>query len=57
VTSSGHGGVTFTCCRHCVPDHPAHPERDQHDKPCGPAWCSESVPTSPQLDLFTEATA
>ncbi len=49
--------MTFTCCRHCVPNHPAHPERDQHDKPCGPAWCSESVPTSPQLDLFTEATA
>lgn len=43
--------TAYTCCRHCTPAHPAHPARDAHDVPCGPAWCTESVPVSPQLAL------
>lgn len=51
----GGGTVTlYTCCRHCSPQHPAHPATpDSHDKPCGPAWCSESVAvTDTQLHLW-----
>ena len=48
--------MTWPCCRHCVPDHPAHPATpDTHTTPCGceRGWLGGFA--AAQLDLFAEA--